>query len=192
MDRERLRADAIQAVFAKRRGYLGLVVLEIGAKLRAHYGAPADAGVLVSDVVTDGPAQRAGVAVGDVLVSIGGTKVTSSADVRHLVADTKEGTEVKLGVLRAGKAVTVTAKVIEREMPQVMLDAFPGPGCVPSLDPDAIRELVERKIELRRTESPERLDDLERRLKELQDRLQKLQEKLQGNNGSVIPSGFAA
>lgn len=192
MERARVRADAIQAVFAKRRGYLGVVVLDIGGKLRAHYGAAADTGVLVSDVVADGPAQRAGVAVGDVLVSIGGTKVATSNDVRRLVSDAKEGTEVKLSVLRAGKPLALTARVIEREMPQVMLDAMPGPECVPAFDPDAVREMVERKIELRRGESPERMDELERRLKELQDKLQKLQEKLQGNAGSLIPSRYTA
>ena len=61
-----------------RRGFIGVTLLEITPELRAHFGAPKDAGVLVSDVRADTPASKAGVEVGDVITSVDGKRVESS------------------------------------------------------------------------------------------------------------------
>ncbi len=178
----RVHDGGVEGVFARRRGYLGFVVLDIGAKLRAHYGAPADAGVLVSDVVAGGPAEKAGVQVGDVLVAVGDTRVDSSLDVRRLAAQAKDGAEVKLALVRGGKPLTVTATAVERDMPHLMMESM---RCLPEIDPEAIREMVERKIVLPRLPALEHRDDLEKRLKELEDRIDQLQKKLQGKAGTT-------
>ncbi len=185
---ERTHDRSVEGVFARRRGYLGFVVLDIGPTLRTHYGAPADAGVLVSDVVAGGPAEKAGVQVGDVLVAVGDARVDSSLDVRRLASQAKEGAEVKLALVRAGKQLTVTATAVERDMPHLMMESM---RCLPEIDPEAIREMVERKIVLPRLPALEHRDDLEKRLKELEDRIDQLQKKLQGKAATTTTSSPA-
>src|SRR5262245_50302044 len=57
------------------RGYLGVGLTDLTPELRTHFGAPEDAGVMVSKVEPGSPADKAGIKVGDVLASIDGKEV---------------------------------------------------------------------------------------------------------------------
>lgn len=70
--------------------------------------AEGDAGVLIVDVLAEGPLDKAGVANGDVLLSIGGTAVNSPGDVRGFLAKAKAGTEVKVTVQRGDEKMEKT------------------------------------------------------------------------------------
>jgi S1-C subfamily serine protease len=67
------------------RGWLGVDAIELPASLRAHFGAPEDAGVLVSGVVEGSPAELSGIRVGDVLYEADGQPITSAAALTSLV-----------------------------------------------------------------------------------------------------------
>jgi predicted metalloprotease with PDZ domain len=67
--------------------------------------------VRVAQVVAKGPADRAGVKAGDVLVELAGKKVGSPKDVRETLRDHKPGDRVKLEVRRGDEAVTLTAEL---------------------------------------------------------------------------------
>ncbi len=71
----------------------------------------AGASVMVSQVVADGPAGKAGVMAGDVLLQIGGSKVATLAEVVRVVRQHKPGDQVVLVVQRQGKPVEVTVEV---------------------------------------------------------------------------------
>ena len=89
------------------RDALGLEVVDIPPDLRTHYGAPAEAGALVIKLEPDGPAAKAGVRVGDVLVRAGERRVQSPADVLAGVI-AAPGDEVPLQVVRTRKTMTVS------------------------------------------------------------------------------------
>jgi len=57
---------------AGKRAYVGISLTELTPELREFFGAPKDAGVLVSSVAENGPAAKAGVRVGDVITSANG------------------------------------------------------------------------------------------------------------------------
>ena len=89
------------------RDALGLEVVDIPPDLRTHYGAPADAGALVIQLEPDGPAAKAGVRVGDVLVRAGERRVQSPGDILAGVI-AAPGDEVPLQVVRTRKTITVS------------------------------------------------------------------------------------
>jgi len=75
----------------------------LGAKLGS-----AKVGVLIEDVLADGPMDKAGVKNGDALISLGQTKVNSPGEVRAFLAKAKAGTEVKAQLKRGGETIKLT------------------------------------------------------------------------------------
>jgi serine protease Do len=67
------------------------------------------AGAVVEDVQTDGPAAKAGLKAGDVIVTFDGEKVRSAKHLARLVEETPEGREVDATVIRAGEKVALKA-----------------------------------------------------------------------------------
>jgi membrane-associated protease RseP (regulator of RpoE activity) len=100
---------------AGRRGYLGVHVLELTPELRRHFSADDASGVLVSKVEDGSPAAQAGVAVGDVLVAVDGEDIDGSWDLRRVVAPRKQGDVVSVEVVRAGRAMELSATLADRE-----------------------------------------------------------------------------
>jgi S1-C subfamily serine protease len=70
---------------------------------------PVDQGAVVANVVPDGPADRAGVRVGDVIVAFGGTGIASAQDLGDAIRSHRPGDSVEFVVVRAGgERVTLT------------------------------------------------------------------------------------
>jgi membrane-associated protease RseP (regulator of RpoE activity) len=95
------------------RGSLGVQVKELTPELRKFFGAPQHTGVLVSKVKPHGAAHLAGVQVGDVLLSINGSKIQGAADLEQAMVGKKKGQILGLQVIRKGQARKLTAKVQE-------------------------------------------------------------------------------
>jgi C-terminal processing protease CtpA/Prc len=90
-------------------GRLGAQIADMTEDLRKYFGAPADAGVLVTHVDADQPAGKAGLRVGDVITEVAGTKVEDPSDVIEAVADKDAGAQVKIVVVRDKRTATLTA-----------------------------------------------------------------------------------
>lgn len=88
-----------------RHAYLGV---SLGAESPQGGGVPLDA------VVPGGPAARAGLRAGDVVVAVAGTEVDSPEDVRGAIDARNPGDEVRVRVRRGGDARTVTVELGER------------------------------------------------------------------------------
>lgn len=81
---------------------LGIEFQEISGQLAAYFGIDGDA-LLVTSVAEDGPAARAGIKAGDVLLSVGERKLRRSEDLFAALAPLERGVEVALTVQRTGK-----------------------------------------------------------------------------------------
>lgn len=167
------------------RGYLGVGLTDLTPELRAHFGVPESAGVMVARVEPGSPAEKAGVKVGDILARVDGEDVASSFDVRMRIRRAEDGAQLPLEVWRGGKAQTLSAVVEKRERAEVDLapllkkegDHFvlrmpEGENQWPAL---AGRPMAAERIERFRA----READLERRIKDLEKRLQDLERQLQ-------------
>ncbi|HPA84730.1 MAG TPA: DegQ family serine endoprotease [Deltaproteobacteria bacterium] len=93
------------------RGYLGVTIQDLTADLALSFGIKDTKGVLVSQVLSDSPAEKAGMRQGDVIVSLNGKPVDTAAALRNEIAMTAPGTSVKVGVIRDGKTKTLSVKV---------------------------------------------------------------------------------
>lgn len=95
------------------RGRLGIEVMSLTPELRSFFSAPPDRGLLVAQVDPGSPAARAGVAVGDVLVSVRGHEVRASSDVLAALGDAPTGSKIELGVVRDHKPLTLSASLAD-------------------------------------------------------------------------------
>ncbi|MEI8355174.1 MAG: DegQ family serine endoprotease [Deltaproteobacteria bacterium] len=88
------------------RGWLGVVIQPITPALAKSFGLQSGAGALLSDVVKEGPAQKAGLKSGDIITEFDGKKIREMNELPKLVAVTPVGKKVKVVILRNGKAET--------------------------------------------------------------------------------------
>ena len=99
---------------------LGVQLVELTPELRAHYGVATDAGVMVSRVIEDSAAARAGIEVGDILTAVDGESVASTQGVRHNLMGKEDGDVIVVDLFRNGRQMTLTADAEVREGPQMM------------------------------------------------------------------------
>ncbi|MGE0454882.1 MAG: PDZ domain-containing protein [Vicinamibacteria bacterium] len=84
---------------------LGIQYQEVGEQLAKYFRLADDRGVLVSDVEPDGPAAKAGMQAGDVILKVGERSVRDGDDLRSALSRSEPGSEVGIQVQRDGKPV---------------------------------------------------------------------------------------
>jgi membrane-associated protease RseP (regulator of RpoE activity) len=163
-----------------KRGYLGIAMTELSPELRTHFGAPENAGVMVAHVEPGSPAEKAGLAVGDIIVAMDGQLMESSFDIRGHLRDLDEGTLVGVEVRRANKTKTLKTTVEKREHMEVdMAPLFKkrmgdgGDIILDMVDREKMPMVIPAPRSGREVELEKRLKDLEKRLKDLEARLPK-------------------
>jgi serine protease Do len=112
------------------RGWLGVAIQEITPDLAKAFKAKEQKGALVSDVNEQGPALKAGVKRGDVIVEFDGKEVQTVSDLRNRVAQTQVGSKVPLKVVREGQEKMLTIHIGERPT-DAMLARGTEPGAAP-------------------------------------------------------------
>ncbi|WP_031497938.1 PDZ domain-containing protein [Bryobacter aggregatus] len=90
--------------------YLGVGVRDIDAERKRVLNLKEERGAEVTSVEEDSPAAKAGLKTGDVVLEYAGQQVESMEQFIRMVRETPAGREVKLSVLRAGSAVSLTAR----------------------------------------------------------------------------------
>ncbi len=191
-------------------GYLGVELLPMTGQLRAHFGAPADRGVLVARVEEGSPAARAGLQAGDVIVRLDDQAVETPWDLTLAVRGHEKGDTARLFVQRDGHPLDFDVQLDERERRKIDLGQLLEPGGEPG---DKGRELVRLRELARLGEGPpvvfvhpeamdrlgesldkidwprlderlgERNRELEKRLGELEKRLDELEKELADSAG---------
>jgi serine protease Do len=94
-----------------RRGWLGVQIQTVTDEIAETLGLDKARGALIGDVVTSGPADKAGIKSGDVVLSFDGKDVEEMRDLPKIVADTPVEKQVPVVVFRKGSEVTLTATV---------------------------------------------------------------------------------
>ncbi len=102
------------------RGYLGVLLQDVNRDLAEAMSLKTTAGVLISDVVGGGPADRAGIQRGDVIVEVNGKSVTSAGQLRNAVAASSAGSSASLMAIRKGERKQFSVKLDERPSDSAM------------------------------------------------------------------------
>jgi serine protease Do len=93
------------------RGWLGVGIQAVTPDIAKSLGRAETTGALVSSVSEASPAEKAGLKAGDIITEYDGRKVERVSDLPRAVAGTPVGRDVRLGVVRDGTPMTLTAKV---------------------------------------------------------------------------------
>ena len=93
--------------------WLGVVMRPLNQRLATQLGLPDINGALVAATMAGSPANRAGLASGDVIVSFNGQHIHDGNDLRIRVAGTEIGSPVTLGFLRGGKPMEASVTMEE-------------------------------------------------------------------------------
>lgn len=109
-------ADQLLASGRVSRGYLGVAVqpVQIPARLGERLGLPGRLGLVIVNLEAGGPAEAAGLLLGDVLVALDGQSVGDPADLLAALGPDRVGRRVEVRLVRAGELATVAVTIGER------------------------------------------------------------------------------
>ncbi len=99
-----------------RRGRLGVAAQDLTPELAKAFDTRQKQGVVVAQVDSGSPAEKAGLKVGDVVVSVNGREVRSSADMRNVIGLLRIGAEVDMEVVRGRRTLRLKAVVAEPQL----------------------------------------------------------------------------
>ncbi len=97
------------------RGWLGVGIQNLTAELKTYYKIDDNTGVLVSQVFEGDPADKAGIKVGDIILKVDGTAITSSRELSRMIAGLAVGQQARIKLLRDGKEIARSVKLAKRE-----------------------------------------------------------------------------
>ena len=99
------------------RGRIGVVIQPVTKELAESFGLPKVQGALVNSVEKGGPAEKAGIEPGDVILKFDGTGVNSSEDLPRIVGGTKPGSKVTIQVWhnKAARELRVTVAELQED-----------------------------------------------------------------------------
>ena len=98
-------------VMDSRTPILGINAEDLTSQLGSYFGAPDGAGILVREVRSGTPAEKAGLKAGDVIVKVEGKQVRTLAELRAQLREKSEKPSVNMSVLRKGSELTVTVPI---------------------------------------------------------------------------------
>lgn len=113
---ERVVTDLI-AYGEVRRGFLGVSIQEVDARVADRIGLSRIGGVYVNEVRRDGAAFMGGVRDGDVVLSIGGRAVNAPNELQSAIARYRPGEDLEMEVWRAGSILSVNVNLLGRDAP---------------------------------------------------------------------------
>ncbi|MDD9333563.1 MAG: PDZ domain-containing protein, partial [Bartonella sp.] len=92
------------------RGWIGVQIQAVTKEISDSIGLKESKGALITDPLK-GPAAKAGVKAGDVIIAMNGEKINDARDLAKRIANTKPGETVTLGIWRSGKEESIKVKL---------------------------------------------------------------------------------
>jgi serine protease Do/serine protease DegQ len=112
--------DQLVKFGAVKRGVLGITIDDVSPDIAQLYGLKEAQGALITQVVEGSAAEKAGIRIGDVVVSVNDRPVKSRNELRLAISQLRAGQTVRVGVVRDGKPSQVSATI-----PEVAADTPP-------------------------------------------------------------------
>lgn len=106
------------------RGWLGIEAQDVTPELAESFKLKNTDGALIAGVLSNSPADRAGLKPGDILVGVNGQHVTDSSSMLNLVSGLKPEKKAVLKIVRAQQEINIPIVVGKRPKPQLIADPF--------------------------------------------------------------------
>jgi serine protease Do len=139
----------LQAKGRVTRGWLGVSIQPLTTDLAKSFGARDDKGVLISDVVPDSPAQRAGLQAGDIILEFDGKRMESPGDLQRSVGLAAPGTAVRAKVWRDQSEKVLDLKIGEAPDEREVASSAPRGRSLLGLDVRPVTPDIARQLDLK-------------------------------------------
>lgn len=96
------------------RAWLGVLIQDVSNDLAESFGLDRSNGALISRVLPDSPAEKAGLKPGDIIMMFNGESIEHSGELPYVVGQLKSGDKVDAKVYRDGKEQTISVALDER------------------------------------------------------------------------------
>jgi len=100
------------------RGYIGISIQDITPKIAQAFGLDETDGVLITQVMPNTPAKKAGLATGDIVLKLNGENVENGSDLRNRIASSPPGSIIKLAITRNGDGKEIELELSELPNPE--------------------------------------------------------------------------
>ena len=97
------------------RGWLGVGIQDLTPELAEYYGLKKEKGVLVTQVFEGDPADKAGIQVNDIILSVDGQRVSTGRELSSMIANTQVGHKTKIELIRDDRKKTLTVTLAKRD-----------------------------------------------------------------------------
>jgi len=97
------------------RGWLGVGIQNLTPEMKKYYELGENAGVMVSQVFEDDPADKAGIEVGDIILKVDDKEIKTSRQLSRMIAGLAVGQNTKITLLRDGREISRSVKLAKRE-----------------------------------------------------------------------------
>jgi len=139
------------------RGYIGIYMnpAELNEQMAQSFGYKEKTGVLIADVQKDGPADKAGLVSGDIIMEMNGKKITDQASFRRTIAAIAPKEKAKLLIFREGKTRTITVTVEELPDENGQVGSTEAPEATPEkygLDIQNVTPEIANRFNLEKTD----------------------------------------
>ncbi|UTH73707.1 DegQ family serine endoprotease [Chromobacterium sp. IIBBL 290-4] len=123
-------ADQLKANGKVTRSRIGVVVQELSKELASSFGLSKPNGALINALDPKGPAQKAGLKAGDIILNVDGQPVENGGDLQRLIGDMPPGKALALDVWRARAQVRVNVvpEELKEEDPRIAQREYRKPG----------------------------------------------------------------
>ncbi|MBX3591270.1 MAG: trypsin-like peptidase domain-containing protein [Burkholderiaceae bacterium] len=109
--------EQIVATGSVTRGYIGVEPQDLTPELAEAFKLPRKDGAIIAGVMRNGPADRAGVKVGDILVEVEGQPVTNTATMLNVIAQLKPGSTARFRFVRDSSTIEIPIRIGKRPKP---------------------------------------------------------------------------
>jgi len=97
-----------------RRGQLGIRMQQLTPDLARAFGLQQHRGVIITHILTGSAAEKAGIQLGDVIISINGKSIKDSDDLRNIIGLQRIGSQIRIDLLRNGQPLSLKTIIQER------------------------------------------------------------------------------
>jgi serine protease DegQ len=108
--------ESIITTGAVTRGWIGVEPQDVTPEIAESFGLDRKSGAIVAGVLQGGPADKAGIKPGDILISINDDTITDTTRLLNVVAQIKPGTSVKVHLMRKSKELDLNVVIGKRPM----------------------------------------------------------------------------